>query len=650
MAKSRSRSPRWKYRPPAHRSLEPPRQRHFSDEGLRREARRPVQWEEERHLHNNSRVAPYNRFNDKPFEHNSFPQNIRKSPLEPAGRLKRMYSPERHGENNRRFPPKFPVDAPPRDHDRNAYHHRNQGRNIHNDANGFRPGRREENIQGNHEPYHRESEWARHENEDHWNKDAPLDQHFHQARRNSEERGSFQKRYPEDRNFREHVQPPKRPRETERLDFPPPPRNSHWKPDHTFRPGHDKDWSKETNFRRLSPIVHRANSGEFMKIEYDYSHRSPHYVGGDLLVTDDYNEKHNRQEDRKSLHAKGSLHNKLSDGHMREKGKHASERLQESSPKYSSKKCHTADRDFLKNDVNMKPQNHKYKERGRNDNNQRKEETPPNNQLHLSPNSSVSNAALKTNPSVETITVNLSMKKPTDKYRHDINPSDRQMSQDLVMVDRKETFRPVFEHLDTTTVGMAKGPKTEFTQEIITIIHEVKANHFQSSDLTLHERFSKLQGESNSQDVNQNKILPQTNPEIHRRINISLEDIQSKTVNRTEAPPPNHRVIEDPNDLRHDIERRRKERLQGEEDGGSDVTFPEREASNNYYRPQNHESGEFHKSSRLPRPPFRKSSGRTPGSYCRGKTNQFYSSQSRFENTDEIRRPYKGRGDATTGV
>uniref|UniRef100_A0A8C5P8H7 BCLAF1 and THRAP3 family member 3 n=1 Tax=Leptobrachium leishanense TaxID=445787 RepID=A0A8C5P8H7_9ANUR len=647
MAKSRSRSPRWKPRPQFHRSPEQHRQRRLSDEGFHRDARRPIHWEDDRHGHNNPRMAPHNRFNDTPFENNFFPQNPRRSPpLEPTDRLRRPYSPERHGESSRRFSPKYPEDIPHRDNNHNFYHHRHQGRNIQDDVNGLREGRREDSFHG---PPRREPDWDRRENENHWNKEGHREQYVSPHRRNSQERGFIPKRYPEDRNFREHVQPPKRPRETEELDHRPLPRNSNWKPDHTFRPSHGKDWSKDTGFRNPNPIIHRANSGEFTKIEYDYSHKSPSYVGVGLPLPDGYIDKHNRLEERKPVPAKSSHHSKPSDNPVRERGKFASERVpQPPPPKYDPKRCPNRDKAYYKSDNTPKPHNPKLKERGRNENSPHKEQSPPRVQHDQSSNSSASKTAFKNIPSTETITVNLDVKKPVDKYRREMSTVDRQMSQDLVVSGGKETFRPVFDHLDATTPGVPVIPKTEFTHEIITIIHEVKANHFQPSDITLHERFSKLQTESNKKNQNLNAIPLQTNPEIHRRIDISLEDLQKKHVDRTDVLMPSKRVIEDPNDLRHDIERRRKERLQVGENGG-DVGFQEREATSSYYRPQNHES-EYHVSSRLHRPPFRKSIGRPPGSYYRGKPNHFFSSQNCFENSDEMRRPYTGRGDGAPGV
>ncbi|XP_053313279.1 BCLAF1 and THRAP3 family member 3 [Spea bombifrons] len=640
MAKSRSRSPHWKHRLPTHRSPEHYRQRHLSNEGFCRGQRRPMHWDEERPEPNNSRIPPYNRLNDRPYDQSFLTPDLRKPPLEPVNRPKRIYSPERHGEPIKRFPAKYPDDVPHRDHERDLYPHRSHGRNAHSDSNGFQVGRREDNF---HEPHHRENDWERRENENHWNQEVHTDNYFTPARRNSEEHGCFQKRYPEDRNFREHGQPlSKRPREAERLEFRPPPRNSQWKSEHTYRTYHGNDWPKDADVRKPSPILHRANSGEFTKLKYDYSHKSPPYAGVELLSDVNCIDTYNRQEERKPVHGKSSYHHRKTEN-VRKKGNY-----NESSPKHSLKKCHSADRDSFKNNT-TKAHNHKYKEMERNERDSRKGPTPHKEQKGHSPKSSVSNTASKSIPSTETITVNLDLTKPTDKYRHN-NSSDRQMSKNLT--GRKETFRPGLEQGDSAAASSAGVPKTEFAQEIITIIHEIKANHFMSADITLHERFSKLQTEGNKQDVSAKQVTPQTNPEIHRRFDISLEDLQKKTLNRTDVPPPSQRVIEDPNDLRHDIERRRKERLRSEENGSSDVSFHERESSGSSYRPQNNGSGEFHESSRGPRPPFRKIPGRPPlqGPYHRRNHYPSYSSQSHSENANNIRKPYTGRGNAAMGV
>ncbi|KAM9320276.1 BCLAF1 and THRAP3 family member 3 [Gastrophryne carolinensis] len=128
-----------------------------------------------------------------------------------------------------------------------------------------------------------------------------------------------------------------------------------------------------------------------------------------------------------------------------------------------------------------------------------------------------------------------------------------------------------------TDINDNNAPATEFTQEIITIIHEVKANHFKASGMSLHERFSKMQTESNTQELNFDKPPLQINPEIHRRIDISLEDLKKKSLHKTvDIQSVKHKIIEDPNDLRHDIERRRKERLHSNKDESPNDHFDKR--------------------------------------------------------------------------
>ncbi|XP_017742701.1 PREDICTED: uncharacterized protein CXorf23-like [Rhinopithecus bieti] len=136
------------------------------------------------------------------------------------------------------------------------------------------------------------------------------------------------------------------------------------------------------------------------------------------------------------------------------------------------------------------------------------------------------------------------------------------MSHDLVAVGRKsENFHPVFEHLDSTQ-NTENKPTGEFAQEIITIIHQVKANYFPSPGITLHERFSTMQ---DTHKAGVNEITLNSDPEIHRRIDMSLAELQSKQAVIYESEQTLIKII-DPNDLRHDIERRRKERLQNEDE------------------------------------------------------------------------------------
>ncbi|KAE8622509.1 hypothetical protein XENTR_v10005266 [Xenopus tropicalis] len=685
MAKSRSRSPSWKHRQPAYRSPENHRQKHFQDDytqdnGFRRNSRRPIHWEEGRHRQNNTRTPNYNRFNDnlydKPYEQNSFPTNARKSPgekfdrdkgiysperhrdnnkspvekfdrekkiysperhrhnnkspVQKTDREKRVYSPERHRNGNERFaPPRYPEEPPYRDSD-NGYYHRNQGHNAHDDSSDFRVGRREDDFHGR---YPSENDWDWPSDQDQWNQN---DEHLPPPRRHSQEfgdRSSFHKRFPEDHDFREPAPPFKRLRENERSDFREPHRNSNWKADHTFHPYHDKDWPKDMDLGEPRPFVHRTNTGEFKKIEYDYSHRSPNYAGKELNSHDDRDHKFSRHEERSQNRNRNSHHGKPLDSHFKDGGSKITERFPESSSKYNSKSSQNFNHDSYKNGIKGRPSSPRIND-GKEDD--LRKDPPSHNWKDKTSTTSDPKAPPKTIPAAETIMVNLALKNPGDKYRDGVSPSDRQMSQDLVATGKKESFHTVFKHLESSNEITPSRPKTEFTQEIITIIHEVKANHFKSTDLTLHDRFSNLKGNDSIQDSNLNITVPQTNPAIHRRIDISLEDLQSKSLNkRINAPPVSQRVIEDPNDLRHDIERRRKERLQSEENGETDVSFRE--------RTHKHQAGDFQNSSKLSRPPFRKPTGRPMGPNYRGNPNQYYNSQNCFENTDGIRRPYKGQ-------
>ncbi|XP_073421971.1 BCLAF1 and THRAP3 family member 3 isoform X1 [Dendrobates tinctorius] len=674
MPKSRSRSPRWKSRPPLYRSPEHDRHRHFQEhyqdgEGFHRDPRRPIHWEEERRGQSHSRMPPYKRFNDKNYEPDSLPTDLRKSPFESSNRLKRVHSPDRRGDGNRRFPAKYPEDHNrhgPRDH--RDYHQRNQELNVHPETNGFKPSRREDTS---HRSHHREPEWDWHDNNDQWNQDHSGSYLPPPGRRAEEfmDRNLSHKRHPEDHDFIEHEPFSKRSRDPDKHDYRPPHRHSHWNDDHVSRPYHEKNWSKDTDLRDPSPVVYQTNSGELTKIEYDYSHRSPSYVHGELDLSNDRAERHNCYEDKKNFPTRTSQHNR-SNTSNREREKF-SERPPEQSTKYSERKA--PDRDMFKTDSKHHP-NHKHKETGRKAEYRMESSTERHLDNH-NPKSSEPTVISKISSEKESIMVKLDLKKSVDKYRQpsehwniskDIQPkshvpqgknyeqkrtendvlrrnnttsNERQMSEDLVSVRGKDAFHPVFDHLSSSKHGENDAPKSEFTQEIITIIHEVKANHFKSPEMSLHERFSKLQSESNN--VKKNPTA-QPNPEIHRRIDISLEDLQNKALHKAEITLTSHRVIEDPNDLRHDIERRRRQRLHSEEDGNAGVGLCDSEAPDSYYKLHNNETGEYEKMSIGGRAPFRRPTGRPPGSSYRGSSHQFFSSRSHFEHSNEVRKPYKG--------
>ncbi|XP_078265448.1 BCLAF1 and THRAP3 family member 3-like isoform X2 [Rhinoraja longicauda] len=157
----------------------------------------------------------------------------------------------------------------------------------------------------------------------------------------------------------------------------------------------------------------------------------------------------------------------------------------------------------------------------------------------------------------ESLTIKLDMKKIVNKCRPtSSHASERLMSRDLVSVGKKrDEFHHVFEHMGSSLKANPNISSGEFAQEIITLVHQIKDDRFKISDLTLHDRFSKLH---NAQSLP--KQAKHLGPEIHRRIDMSLVDLHSR-----ERKPVGRKtstwVAVNPDDLRHDIERRRKERL-----------------------------------------------------------------------------------------
>uniref|UniRef100_A0A3Q4BE25 Uncharacterized protein n=1 Tax=Mola mola TaxID=94237 RepID=A0A3Q4BE25_MOLML len=114
--------------------------------------------------------------------------------------------------------------------------------------------------------------------------------------------------------------------------------------------------------------------------------------------------------------------------------------------------------------------------------------------------------------------------------------SDRQLSFDLVNVGRQRLdFLPMLEHSGTYhETAMHTGT---FAQEIITLVHHVKEQYFRDSGVTLNQRFSAPQEGSYSEETEE----------------LTLD--QRFTSNRY--------PVRGPGDLRHDLERRRQERLEG---------------------------------------------------------------------------------------
>uniref|UniRef100_A0AAY4AQ73 Uncharacterized protein n=1 Tax=Denticeps clupeoides TaxID=299321 RepID=A0AAY4AQ73_9TELE len=123
--------------------------------------------------------------------------------------------------------------------------------------------------------------------------------------------------------------------------------------------------------------------------------------------------------------------------------------------------------------------------------------------------------------------------------------SDRQLSLDLVNVGRQRLdFLPLLEH--TGTFKETSLHSGTFAQEIITLVHQVKENYFKGQDITLNERFAFMQ--SPHLDEKEGTVC------VLFFCGITLI-WYCYSYGCYDNP--------DPDDLRHDLERRRQERLEG---------------------------------------------------------------------------------------
>ncbi|XP_011733612.1 BCLAF1 and THRAP3 family member 3 isoform X2 [Macaca nemestrina] len=551
MARSRSRSPRWKHRSlsPVPRNAEHYKQRHSHGHygcEYRKDPKRPVAWrmDSEKHGQSKPRIPSRGNIYYQSYEHRSPSPNIRNS-LENVYMYKphRGYSPGR-GDSNRRaqYMPKYSEGIPYKEHERNSYPQKVQGgyspddHRVRGSGKGGKPPQR--SIA---DSFRFEGKW----HEDELRHQRIQEEKYSQStRRGSEDfetRSSFQKRYPEDRDFRKYGHTSKRPKDVERYESREPARNPKWKPEHSLPP-----YQEDTDQWNLGPQTYRHAEREHpetssaTKVSYDYRHKRPKLSDGDQDFSDGRTQKYCKEEDRKYSFQKGPVNREL-DCFNTGRGRETQDG-QVKEPFKPSKKDSIACTYPNKNDVDLRSSNDKRKEKIKKEGDCRKESNSSSNQLDKSQKlSDVKPSPI--NLRKKSLTVKVDVKKTVNTFR------------------KSENFHPVFEHLDSTQ-NTENKPTGEFAQEIITIIHQVKANYFPSPGITLHERFSTMQ-DTHKADVNE--ITLNSDPEIHRRIDMSLAELQSKQAVIYESEQTLIKII-DPNDLRHDIERRRKERLQNEDE------------------------------------------------------------------------------------
>ncbi|NXG44495.1 BCLA3 protein, partial [Psilopogon haemacephalus] len=603
---------------PAFRSPEHHRPRHSHSnydcdyKSFRKEPKKPLPWraEEEKYgAQSNSRFAPHGNNQQRLYERRSPSPSLKRMPLEdPYGHKPyRTRSSERtEGTRRCQLPPKY-SEAPYKEHERPFYQHKAEDRytSEHYKVAGSEKGAK---------PFPRPLE-ASCKLERKWHEDdlrhqrLPEEKYGQSPRRVSDEftaRSSLQKRYPEDHDYREYGHPAKRAQEVERYDGGDVARNPKWKPGRSFPPYLEKEEQRNLGVQSHRPAQRDYSQGSVPKVAYEYSHKRHRCPDGEKPFSEERALKYVKQEEQK-YGSKGARNSKeleyLSGGRARRTEGHL-----ELPQKYAAKKGCDACLNSSGLDAQLRAFKNQPKERVRSEGETRKKVESSDSQhdpAHALADVKVTDGSCRR----ERLTIKVDMKKVLTKSASS-HTTERQMSHDLVAVGRrKENFHPVFEHMESATPNADPDPSREFTQEIITIIHQVKANYFTSSDITLHERFSKIQDKPKAE---RNEVKVCSDPEIHRRIDMSLAELQNKRAGPSESPQTIMRVLEDPNDLRHDIERRRKERLKTEDDRAFHVddAAPRNQRSCSLSKLQNSQLDGFQKPVRFMKPPFRKFVGR----------------------------------------
>ncbi|XP_033003188.1 BCLAF1 and THRAP3 family member 3 isoform X2 [Lacerta agilis] len=652
MVRSRSRSPRWKRRSlsPAFRSQEHNRQRHNHSnydceyKAFRKDAKKPMPWrvEDEKYGQASTRYAPHESNHHRLYECRSYSPTLKRIPSEDMYSHKpgRTHSPERNADTGRcHFPSRYP-EMSRKEHNHSFYPSKTRDREMHED-----PRAAAGNTKGMktfHEPLGTSCNFERKWNEnDLRHHQLKEDKYTQSPRRCSDEfmsRSSLQKRYPGDRDYREHGHTSKRAKELERYDDREVASNSKWKQDHSSL-NQEKGEQRNPGLQTHRPVVKEYSDSCQTKITYDYSQKRHRHPDGGKYISDERAEKYTKVEEKKYNSPKEAWNSKYSNYYNSERVRHTEDPHTEASVKYiSGKGCNSCAKSH-KSDADLLPFDQKEKERLRKemDFRGRRDQHDTHHKISDVKMSDVHHTRK------EKLTVKVDMKKTINKYRSaSSHVMERQTSCDLVAVGRKtEKFHPVFEHIKSVTQKVEQNPSKEFAQEIITIIHQVK-DYFKSPDLTLHERFSKVEDKPLA-----NEVKRHSNPEIHRRIDMSLAELQKKRAVPCKSEQSVLRVLEDPNDLRYDIERRRKERLRNEDENNFyiDGASHRDEQRSSIPKLRNTQMYGFQKPARFVRSPFRKFI-RKP------HMNHHYTSKShgdiahdRFEDNTEhhktFRRPFK---------
>lgn len=168
--------------------------------------------------------------------------------------------------------------------------------------------------------------------------------------------------------------------------------------------------------------------------------------------------------------------------------------------------------------------------------------------------------------------------------------TDRQLSLDLVNVGRQRLdFLPMLEH--SGTFRETATHTGTFAQEIITLVHHVKELYFRGDGVTLSERFSAPQKGSYAEEETEELTLDErftSNRGFSPNLNSVLDDEQPLFSRLGTLQGFGQQPMRGPGDLRHDLERRRQERLEGVK-----VTIPGNSLSQRPLGPAGEQSLEY---------------------------------------------------------
>ncbi|KAM8822334.1 uncharacterized protein ACB058_021477 [Synchiropus picturatus] len=164
----------------------------------------------------------------------------------------------------------------------------------------------------------------------------------------------------------------------------------------------------------------------------------------------------------------------------------------------------------------------------------------------------------------ETLTIKVDTSRPVTLESSARFSTDRQLSQDLVNVGRQRLdFLPMLQHSGTfreTSVHVGT-----FAEEIISLVHHVKEVYFRGDAITLNQRFSAPRHESvpeeEKEELTLNQRFSTTNRAFHLDLDLDLDLDEDPPL--LEPPELLQKPQRGPGDLRHNLERRRQERLEG---------------------------------------------------------------------------------------